>query len=59
MPTVLHILTRPNDELATFIVSHQQRDEAISVRTFDGTHPAPDYNQLLEQIFEADSIQVW
>jgi hypothetical protein len=59
MISVLHILTRKNDSLATDVIREQQAQAAIRVETFDLTEPRPDYDQLVDRLFEADSVQVW
>jgi hypothetical protein len=59
MPLVLHILTRKDDALATEVVAQQREQRGLDVETFDLTQPQPDYDRLLERIFEADSVQVW
>ena len=59
MPVLLHILTRPNDPLAEAVVCEQRAQPGQEVRVADLTQPEPDYERLLEQIFEADSIAVW
>ena len=55
MPRVLHILTRPSDDLAAGILA-ETPPEAVVV---DLTAPDPDYAALLDEIFKADSVQVW
>jgi hypothetical protein len=55
MARVLHILTRPGDELAAGILA-ETPPEVVFV---DLTAPDPDYAALLEEIFKADSVQVW
>jgi hypothetical protein len=59
MAVLLHILTRPNDPLAEEVVREQRTQPGQEVRVADLTQPEPDYERLLEQIFEADCIAVW
>lgn len=59
MPTILHILTRPSDELAQGIIRAQQEHPDTQVVVTDLTVPQPDYSALVAQVFEADSIQSW
>lgn len=59
MKTVLHILTRKADELAERVIAQEEQESGLVIRRFDLTAREPDYNQLLEQIFEVDSVQVW
>lgn len=58
----LHILTRPDDELAASLIATQHQAAAAgkgSVEVVDLTGPEPDYERLLEAVFEADSVAVW
>ena len=57
MRTVLHILTR-EDELARNIVEQQRAlpDTKVEVVTLND---ATNYNAVLDQIFAAESIEVW
>ncbi|MCP5521083.1 MAG: hypothetical protein H7A46_06000 [Verrucomicrobiales bacterium] len=57
--TRLHILTRPDDELAAPLIVAQEESGEGTVRRFDLTVPDPDYAALVEAIFQADSIAVW
>lgn len=57
MSRVLHIITRPNDPLATEVIARQKAERTVDV--IDLTKPEPNYDQLLEAIFKADSVQVW
>jgi len=59
MRAVLHILTRPNDTLACEIIAQQQKDGENRVVVEDLTKHSPDYKQLLENIFAADSVETW
>jgi len=59
MQTILHILTRDDDPLAADVLTGQQQQPGITVQTFDLTQPQPNYARLVEQIFQADSVQVW
>jgi hypothetical protein len=61
MKQVLHILTRKEDDLARAILE-KQRDMGSAefvVETADLTVENPDYSELLEKIFKADSVSVW
>lgn len=59
MSTLLHILTRPADELAQSLIrSHEARPDT-TVLVADLTVAEPDYAKLVNQVFEADSIQSW
>ena len=51
----LHLITR-RDELVREVVEAERADSLVEVH--DLTAP-PDYCELLEKIFAADSIHVW
>jgi hypothetical protein len=59
MRRVLHILTRPDDPLAQVMMARQKRAAGLKVESVDLTLPEPDYKELLEKIFAAESIQSW
>jgi hypothetical protein len=59
MRQLLHIVTKPKDELAKAMLENEQALPDTKVDVADLTKPNPDYNQLVEKIFAADSIQVW
>jgi hypothetical protein len=59
MPRVLHVLTRPDDALARDIIALQRNNPANKIEVVDLTQPAPDYKDLLEKIFAADSVETW
>ena len=59
MPTLLHILTKPEDSLARNIISIQRQSPQTKIEVVDLTEPDPDYRSLLEKIFAADSVEVW
>ena len=59
MHRLLHILTTTDDTLAeTVITSHRQLADR-EVVVVDLTEREPDYEALLEEIFAANSVQVW
>ena len=60
MRRVLHILTRPEDSLARMVIDGQSDIdlEVVEVPLYDAG-PETDYGVLLEEIFKADSVQVW
>ena len=57
MRTILHILTRPADELTHELIAGQRALPEITVDVVDLAN-APDYETLVEKIFAADTIQV-
>jgi hypothetical protein len=59
MRLLLHILTRPDDGLAREIITRQQSGGENKTIVVDLTKPQPDYKQLLENIFAAESVQIW
>ena len=59
MQTVLHILTRADDELATEVIRRQEANPQVRLKVSNLTTDSPDYSQLLEDIFTADSVEVW
>jgi len=61
MKQVLHILTRKQDELSRVILENQRAmgSAELAVETADLTVEKPDYSELLEKIFKADSVSVW
>ena len=67
MLRVLHILTGNPEPLATQLIQMQKRvpgQKVIVVHLAGDGRQAPagpnaDYGQVLEEIFKADSIQVW
>lgn len=59
MRAILHILTRPEDELIQAVIAGQRALPDTAVETIELTGPAPDYDAAVEKIFTADSVQVW
>lgn len=59
MPTQLHILTRPADELVTALLERQRAAGEMAFEVVDLTQPAPDYGGLVEKVFAADSVATW
>lgn len=59
MPAILHIVTKPGDDLAREIVRQQRTDPKNQLEVTDLTQPSPDYRALLEKVFASDSVQVW
>ncbi len=59
MRRILHIVTKPESKSAQELIESQKKDPANEVCHFDLTAPDPDYNDLLDKIFDADSVQCW
>jgi hypothetical protein len=59
MPRVLHILTRPDDALAREVIARQKSVAGNEVEVVDLTVAEPDYKELAEKIFAADSVESW
>ena len=60
MARIFHIITREDDALANGVIDAQEKG-GHETRVVDLTQvdPEGDYSVLLEEIFEADSVQVW
>ena len=58
MRTILHILTRPEDELAREMIAKQRTLADTKVEIVELTDAEPDYGALIEAIFAADSVEV-
>ena len=59
MREILHIVTTEKDALAEQMISRQSADPQNHVTVADLTRSGANYEELLEAIFAADSIQVW
>jgi hypothetical protein len=59
MRSILHILTRPEDELTRPVIAAQRALPDTTVEVADLNVPVPDYEAAVEKIFAADSVQVW
>jgi hypothetical protein len=59
MRTILHILTQPDDGLAAKVIAAQVAQSQDCVETVDLTVTTPDYRELLQKIFQSDSVQTW
>ena len=59
MRAILHILTRPEDELTRAVITGQRALPETTVETVELTGPAPDYDAAVGKIFTADSVEVW
>ena len=60
MARIIHILTREDDPLAASVIAAQETT-GHETRVIDLTEVDPngDYSIFLEEIFAADSVQVW
>jgi hypothetical protein len=58
MRTILHILTRPEDELTRELIAQQRGLPESKIEVVELAGSAPDYDTLVEKIFAADSIEV-
>jgi len=58
MRTVLHILTRPEDELTQQLIASQRALPETQVEVVRLDPATPDYDALLEKVFTADSVEV-
>ena len=59
MPRVLHIVCDSEKPWPAEFIEHQREQPKLEVRVFDFKAEPPDYRKLLQEIFEADSIEVW
>jgi hypothetical protein len=59
MATALHILTKPDDAFARDIIAREPTLAGPTVDVVDLTGDSPDYADLLQRIFAADSVAVW
>lgn len=59
MRTILHILTKPDDELAAKVIATQKTQNENQVEVVDLTVSTPDYHELLQKIYQSDSVQTW
>jgi hypothetical protein len=59
MRKILFIRTRSTDSLANDVMAAQQALPDHEIQVIDLTSAEPDYRILLEEIFTADSVQVW
>lgn len=59
MRRVLHIVTQPGDALTRGIIAVQQERAENEIKVADLTQGQPDYRELLEEIFAADSVESW
>ena len=59
MRAILHILTRPDDELTRAVIAGQRARPETVIETVELTAATPDYDALVEKVFTADSVEVW
>lgn len=52
-------MTRPNDAVAANVIAAQRKQTDLEVKEVTLTAPEPDYRRLLEELFAADSVEVW
>ena len=59
MRTILHILTRPADELTRELIERQRALPETTVETANLADGGADYDGLIGKIFSADSVEVF
>jgi len=59
MPRILHLVTQPEDDFSRALRWRHVESHDCQVTMVDLTVPNPDYDLLLDKLFESDSIQVW
>jgi hypothetical protein len=59
MKKILHILTQPASPAVEQLIRNQRQtaDQEVLVLSLD--QASPDYQLLLEKVFQADSIECW
>lgn len=58
MRTILHLLTRPEDELTRLLIERERALPDTHVEVADLNQSQVDYDGVVEKIFRADSIEV-
>jgi hypothetical protein len=58
MRTILHILTRPADELTRELIAKQRQIAEAKIEVVELASGSDDYDALVDKIFSADSIEV-
>ena len=57
---ILHILIRSGGPMEEELIARQQSKHDLEVQTIElSLEPIPDYQSILHQIFESDSVSVW
>ena len=59
MKQVLHLITKEEDVLSANVIATQRQSSDLNVEVLDLSKGEPDYKQLVEKIFAADSVAVW
>ena len=60
MAHIFHLVTRENDELDDNVIAGQEAaDHETRVMDLTLADPNGEYSVVLEEIFAADSVQVW
>ena len=59
MRQILNILTEANRDLVSSVIDSQKAQKDVQVAVVDLASGDVDYDQLLDQIFAADSVEVW
>ena len=59
MRKILLIITKSLDPLDEVVIAQERLLPGREVKSVDLTAAEPDYRALIQEIFSADSIQVW
>lgn len=59
MRTLLHILNNPEAPLPREVIAQQEKSADTRVEVVDLNQPEPNYPELVEKIFAADSVSIW
>lgn len=59
MNHILHITTRRDDAFAKSVIEQEQSQPETRCEVIDLTKRDANYDELVQKIFAADSVQVW
>lgn len=59
MKKILHILTQPASPAVEQLIRNQRQTADQEVWVLSLNQASPDYQLLLEKVFQADSIECW
>ncbi len=59
MKRILHVITDPDCLLCKRIIAYQEKSGGAEVKVIDLSRGQVNYDELLSEIFHAESISVW
>lgn len=59
MKRILHVITDPDCPLCKRIIDYQEKARGAEIKVVDLSRGEVDYDELLSEIFHAESISVW